>query len=382
MRTYTPKTLIHQLSQTIRQWLRMRIKVHSFQKNIHPWIFRLKVKHPRYLVHDNMKQVHLHTAWWIFTLLFVFDYHWLGISWLTALFYSLIEVLSYMFIFYSATFIYKKWVNRPLLLWSSLVLFIAVYTAFFISTGLDIFFYEGTGLRNAFSIVLNTILFCCIAVLFSHHHRSQELASRNILLENANKNLQIAALKQSINPHFIFNTLNNLNALIAMQDKNLPEFITKFSRLLRYSVDIEDQSSIDLEKEVECIKAYIDLTLMNRPETNDIDFFVEGDLSGKKIVPFVLTSLLENAIKHGDLKYNKNGFLHASIESLENNLNFYIKNTYKKNEKGDHTTSQGMALIKKQLDLHYQSDYKLDVSQTDDVYIVRLSIFSNKILSK
>ncbi len=327
----------------------------------------------------QLKRIHIHILLWAFMLLFVFDYHWFEVSWITALGHSLIEVISYAILFYGTQFLYRRFKDQLFLFIVALLFMVAIYIIIIRFTGLEFFFYEAEGWRNIFSMVLNAILFCGLAILFEIKENRDAIQQKNLELDAKNKELQLHILKGKINPHFIFNTLNNLTALIVKKDEHVPDFINEFSTLLRYSIDEEGTKDISLEKEVECIKSYFALLEMQQPLAQDIDFYVEGELKGKKISPFIITSLVENAIKHSDIQYNDDGHLHFHLSCEEERIQVRISNSFQTQEKRN--KSQGLNLIRSKLDLQYPDEYQLDIEQNDSVYQCRLSIHSPKVVA-
>ncbi len=309
--------------------------------------------------------------------LFVFDYHWYDINWWTALLYSFKEVLSYAILFYSSLLIFDQLKQRPIILGVVLLAFIVAYIMILRISGLEEYLYDLSGMRNVFSMSLNAILFCGLAVFLGLYRDAEKLQRKNFELAQLNKKLELTNLKNRINPHFIFNTLNNLNALILKKDKQLPEFVNEFSTLLRYSVDDGTKEEIPLEKELRCVRAYFDLLEMNKPASENIDFYVEGNASDKKIAPFIITSMVENAIKHSDINYNEEGHIHCHISCEEELIEMHLSNSY--DEKDRQVDGKGIGMIERQLELRYEKGYSLEIQTENSTYVVRLVISSPKI---
>jgi len=327
---------------------------------------------------------YLHMGFWLFMLLFIFDYHWSDdIGLLSAIGYSSIEVIGYTVVFYlNLYFLKKKQVSNWLYagLFSAFV--ILFYMMFVRLSDLEYLLYEGEGTRNLFSLWLNASLFTTLAWLVAFAESHFKTQQKNMALETANKQLQIDVLKSRINPHFLFNTLNNLNALIIKKDKSIHTFVSKLSGVLRYSFDAGSQKTISLEKEINYLQDYLELVKMQKPASENIDFYVEGKIESYYMIPYILTSLLENAIKHGDIQHNENGFLHIFIEVADKFL-FEISNSV---TQGEHTLENedekrkhlGLANIQKQLSLHYGQDFKLQEISNESTYKISLEIALNK----
>jgi len=310
-----------------------------------------------------MKSIGIHICFWCFMLLFVFDYHWFQVSWLTAIWHSFIEILSYSALFYGSLWCFNKFNKRPSLLTLAILVLITLYIIVVRASGLEILLYEASSNRNLFSMVMNAVLFSGIALFFGILRQSTLLREKNLILQANNKALQLDSLKSKINPHFIFNALNNLNALIIKEDKRLPDFLHEFSTLLRYSIDGERDQFIALS-----------------PLATNIDLYVEGAIENKVIAPFIITTLLENAIKHSDIKHNQQGHLNCYIECNENEIAVELSNSFQKNQ--NQKPGKGLQIIQQQLQLNYNNDFELIHSIKQNTYKVNLTISSSKIFQQ
>lgn len=246
-------------------------------------------------------------------------------------------------------------------------------------SGLEYFFYESSNNRNLFSLIMNSGLFTGLAYLFYHAENYFGSRERNLKLEVKNHQLQLESLKARINPHFLFNTLNNMNALIVRKDENLPTYVSKLSRVLRYSTDAGKEEMVSLKKELEYLEDYLGLIKLQEPASDLIDFYVEGDAENYQILPFILMTLLENAIKHGNLTHNETGYVNINI-SLDHDIDVEIENSKDKisfNENGS-----GLNNIIEQLELVYGNEFSLTTKLTEDRYTSKLIISSKKIFRK
>lgn len=315
-----------------------------------------------------------HLALWSFMLLFVFDYHWNEISWYEALAYSLLEVLTYMSLFYLNLLVlqsfYRK--NKNILVYIVFCLLMVVtYVGLVRFSGLEYYLYEFESNRNVFSMVLNATLFIALSYFFFIQKEYFSARERNLTLKAENQAMQFEYLKARINPHFIFNTLNNMYALLLKKDENVPEMVNQLSNVLRYAVDDGSREYLPLTKEVDHLKDYIELLQMQEPASENIDFYVEGEIAGLEIIPFVLISFLENAIKHGDLKYDEEGWINIQI-LVEEQFEFIIENSHS----GESNSSNGTGLenIQKQLELAYGQNSHLTIDNSSEKYSVKLTI--------
>ncbi len=251
------------------------------------------------------------------------------------------------------------------------LLFIILYVSLIRLSGLESHFYEASAARNTFSMILNASLFTGIAWLSHRVLLQQKMQAQNLQLLANNKQLQLDKLKRRINPHFLFNTLNNMNALIMRGDTNLPTFTARLSDVLRYSFGEGTQDYIALKRETRQLQDYIDLIRLQEPPSDNIDLYVEGILDEQYIIPFILSTLLENAVKHGDILQNPEAFLHVSV-LVEEQFCFEIANSYSSNCSDG--TGTGLRNIREQLSLVYGEAHDLMIRDKDGIYEAKLTL--------
>ena len=194
-------------------------------------------------------------------------------------------------------------------------------------------------------------------------------------LENQKLQAELSFLKMQVNPHFLFNALNNIYSLAVMEkSKKTGDSIMKLSELMRYVLyEKEDaENRVSLDKEIRHINSYIDLEKLRHPGDVYINFSIEGDTAGKRIVPLLLFPLIENACKHGVLA-NAQKPVDINLKVTDHQLNFSIENSVNSYQK-DETGGIGIPNVQKRLDLLYGKDYTLDVISKDDKFIVNLQL--------
>lgn len=122
---------------------------------------------------------------------------------------------------------------------------------------------------------------------------------RAIQAEADKTRAELSFLRAQINPHFLFNTLNNIYSLILTKNDAAPEAVLKLSHIMRYVTDEATQNWVPLEWEVQCISRYIDLQRLRLNDKTTVDFQVEGDMEDIQIPPLILMTFIENVFKHG-----------------------------------------------------------------------------------
>lgn len=184
------------------------------------------------------------------------------------------------------------------------------------------------------------------------------------------KHAQLQALKAQINPHFIFNSLNNIYSLVYQNsDKALPA-IEKLSELLRYSTKDLEKDVISLDKEIGYIESLIGLEKLRikNPEL----LVIEKNINHPKIniSPMLLVPFVENAFKHGD--FREKGFV-LKVSDDNNVLHFYLHN-YKNQKMKDTASGIGIENVKKRLEILYPKKHELNIRDLESEFIVDLRI--------
>jgi len=216
-----------------------------------------------------------------------------------------------------------------------------------------------------------------ILVIFNYYKKQKETAN---LLEQK-RTSELNALKNQLNPHFLFNTLNNLYALALKKSDKTPDVISKLSEILDYILYQCKSKYVLLKNEVALLHNYIDLEEIrygNRVKIN----FVEDITSDVKIAPLLLLTFLENSFKHGVSQELNTASIDIFIKADEHKIEFRLENTKPAiSDKNNNVNREAIGLknIKKQLDLLYSNNYKLDVKNERELYSVNLKITTNDV---
>ena len=185
---------------------------------------------------------------------------------------------------------------------------------------------------------------------------------------------ELIYLKQQINPHFLFNTLNNLYALSIKNPELTTEAILKVSSILRYTLYKSDNSLALLREEIEIINAYIDIQKMRSKNNLPITYHLTGEVKEYKIEPFILLPLIENAFKYGMANIN-DSFINIQITIKSDKLKFSIVN--KKSilsEPDPEHSGIGLKNIERRLDLVYPDCHELKIVNNNENFSVFVEI--------
>ena len=183
---------------------------------------------------------------------------------------------------------------------------------------------------------------------------------------------ELSMLRSQMNPHFFFNTLNNLYALSIKKSDDAPDVILKLSEMMRYTIYEGKKERVALKDEIEYLNNYIELHKIRYKKTVDI-VFKNNINPNLKVAPLLFIIFLENAFKHGVEKLSENAYIHLNLYEDENNILFEIKNNFDPNEINS-KSGVGLENLRRRLTLLYKNNYNLVIQQAKDVYTVRLKI--------
>lgn len=197
---------------------------------------------------------------------------------------------------------------------------------------------------------------------------------RNRLLTENQYKIKLEYLKTQIQPHFFFNTLNNLYSLSLDASEKVPNVIIKLSKLMEYVLyDIEGKKSVSLIKELDYIQNYIEIEKL-RFENVEVAFNLESNLDTIQVPPLLLISLIENAFKHGGIN-NNNLKIKINFKIVDNTmLHFEIINNFVFSQPIKSKNGIGLSNTKKRLKLIYKNNYQLIHQIKFNYYIIRLQI--------
>lgn len=203
-----------------------------------------------------------------------------------------------------------------------------------------------------------------------------KVASDSFNRRQQEKEAELKLLKAQLNPHFLFNTLNNLYGLSVVKSDKLPSLMLKLSDLLRYSLYETKETFVPLEKEITYLENYISLEKIRLENTADIQFSKSGSLSSE-IAPMLFIVFVENAFKHLGVSETEKGKVIVSLKEANNKLVFSCVNTIDPLDNKTNTMEKGRSGIglhnaKKRLALMYPEKHKLTINQTHNSYIIKL----------
>ena len=197
-------------------------------------------------------------------------------------------------------------------------------------------------------------------------------------LERKNLQSELTLLRSQINPHFLFNTLNNIDALIRKDPERASDLLIKLSVQMRYMLYDSNTDKIEFASEVEFIKDYIALQKMRMKNQQAVEFLVNGDYKGVLVPPMLFIPFIENDFKHCS-KPDLDKAISISIFADKTNLRFHSKNIFDRDNiaKNDKIGGVGLELVKKRLELLYPGKHSLEISDDNGFFEVSIIIQLN-----
>ena len=229
----------------------------------------------------------------------------------------------------------------------------------------------GTWLRYFIPLIISFVGSTLIEL--THFANKKERAA--ISIEKEKLDTEIKFLKSQINPHFLFNVLNNIYTLTVVKSDDAPANLMRLSEMLRYMLYDTNNGKVSLQKEIDYLENYISLASLKDSRGLNINVNLDKSQAGLKIAPLLLIPFVENAFKHSKIEDLKNGFINISLNTKNKNLEFVIENSipnvpFKKDKLG----GIGLPNTKQRLELLYPNKHLLSISDSGKVYSINLKL--------
>ena len=224
-------------------------------------------------------------------------------------------------------------------------------------------------LQNFFFYVLSVFVVMCLwtaIYLFTQISRkNKQTEIEKLELENLLQEAELTILKNQINPHFIFNALNNIRSLVMENPQKAREMLSHISDLLRYSIQFKPTETVTLDKEVEIVTNYLELQSIHFSDRLSFNFDIDKSTKNALIPPMSIQLLVENAIKHGISLDPKGGTLKIISKLYENILEINVKNTGRLNH-GSKPEGIGLENLIKRLNILFGSTANLSLYESTE----------------
>ncbi|MTI30995.1 sensor histidine kinase [Cytophagales bacterium RKSG123] len=188
-------------------------------------------------------------------------------------------------------------------------------------------------------------------------------------------NIELMHLQSQVNPHFFFNTLNNLYGLVEKDSKKAQQLILKLSDMMRYSIYEGQKEWVTVEEEVDYLYNYIELHKARYHKKTEVKFIHHIQKEGSQVMPLLFIILLENAFKHGVERLRENAYIHVNLIAGEDEIHFAVENNFDSQELSE-KEGIGLKNLKRRLELVYPNKHSLSYSATNDIYKAQLTLRS------
>lgn len=217
------------------------------------------------------------------------------------------------------------------------------------------------------------LLTIALSIAIETTHRWRQTEKRALYAETRKTQAELSFLKAQINPHFLFNTLNNIYSLAITRSDNTAMSIMKLSNMLRYVTEDTRDDYVLLESEIDCLRDYIDLQKLRLTTKTKVNFAVTGSPGIKCIAPLVLLPFLENAFKYG-VSNHEPSEITILLQTSENRIHFYCSNKLFRVTQDTSRTGIGIANTRQRLEHLYPDKYELQISEDNGAYSISLQL--------
>ncbi len=223
---------------------------------------------------------------------------------------------------------------------------------------------------SVYSVTISAISIKLLKAWYASQQEKKDLLNQSLISE-------LALLRSQVNPHFLFNTLNNIDSLVMRDPDRASNAIIKLSEIMRYMLYDSNTEFVPLDKELDYIESFIALQQLRLKNKAHTKFTVHGDPKGIMIPPMLFVSFVENAYKHGSKQKNKPGVI-ISVNISGNTITFEVINSYSENtiQTKDETGGIGMQNVRRRLDLLYKDKHGLIVKKENGEYRVVLKLIN------
>jgi sensor histidine kinase YesM len=218
-------------------------------------------------------------------------------------------------------------------------------------------------ISNSFYAFVYLFMWNCIYFIYHYIDKSRTQQLDTFKLQAMVKELELKTIKSHINPHFIFNALNSIRALIDENPSRARDAITELSNILRSSMQSENLETVPLERELNIVKDYLALEHIRFEDRLRVEYDIDEDTLNQPVPPMMLQTLVENAIKHGISKYENGGIVKIISDFRGKNHELIVRNTGKLNG-GINKEGFGLHSTASRLGLLFGSAAKFEIQDT------------------
>jgi sensor histidine kinase YesM len=220
-----------------------------------------------------------------------------------------------------------------------------------------------------------------LVVIFYYQRKENEEKIISDQLKSEKLAMELRYLKSQINPHFLFNALNNIYSMVYTHDDNAADGVLKLSEMLRYVLVDCQAEIVPLSKEINYIENFIDFQMMRMGGERDVVLEQDIEKEDFMIAPMLLQPIIENCFKYSRLETHPEGYVHISIHQSGSSFCFVAENTVASNalpfvgKKGaEEKSGIGQKNVQQRLMLHYGESYNFDIEQDNGTYKFKIEL--------
>ncbi|MDP1621835.1 MAG: sensor histidine kinase [Bacteroidales bacterium] len=290
--------------------------------------------------------------------------------------------------FYSFYFTYGLFFTKKKKIYPILLLVIVFSTLIPLRIGLEYLFWKYIGynhMKGSHELIVNSVwwfsslrlvivygIYALLIQLAIGWFDTQKLRTELMLEKQSG---ELALLRSQINPHFLFNTLNNIYSLVYKKSEDAPEAVMKMSAIMRYMLYDATTDNVLLEKEIEYLKSFIELEKLRLKHSDFVELNIMGNVEGRTIAPMLLIPFVENAFKHSNRNVSYPG-IRINLSIGPQQILFEVTNHIRKNVTftKDQVGGIGLNNIRRRLNLLYPGKHQLVIKSDEDQYLVKLTL--------
>ena len=225
------------------------------------------------------------------------------------------------------------------------------------------------GLGNAY-FVLSLVFHYLILTMEAHREAERRAAEEAVNTREA----ELRALRAQINPHFLFNSLNSIAALTAMDPDEARRMCLLLSGFLRETMNMGDEKDVPLKRELELIESFLEIEEVRFGERLKVEKEIEKEVLTLRVPPLIFQPLVENAVKHGVASTTEAGVLSLAVKKKGDRIELSLQNPYDPHGNRSRGTGRGLPITAQRLEAFYRGQAQIKVEKGDGTFKVTVSI--------
>jgi two-component system, LytTR family, sensor kinase len=217
------------------------------------------------------------------------------------------------------------------------------------------------------------IFFCMLGYLFRGFLQGLKLKQEKDALQKRMLEAELSFLKGQISPHFLFNTLNNIDSLITLDPEKASHSLISMSEIMRYMIYDTKEDTVMLKQELYYLESLVSLYSLRFSNDGVVNFAINGDVADYRVPPLLLIPIVENAFKHHSKKYNGDG-IRVNVFINERKLRMTASNGYDPGAATPASSGFGLQTLRRRLELLYPGQFSLNIDKANNIFNIALEL--------